>query len=275
MNLKVHNNSFTIMHVGAVGQGCSLRWYTAETTEVINNAFQNINSNASGHIMWCSGSFRPTTMNNNCYNLQNGLSLMSSGGNQTLASWQALGFDLASVEADPMYVNTAVTPPDLHITLNSPCAQAGQSLLTVIDDIDGAPRVPNYDIGAHEVTAANFLTVNTSGTGDVFLSLSMISVGAVRGFTLLSFNTIGFPGSGPALGLYPDAWTFYIFTLPQFPGSPFNFPVGPPSVFPDVPFVAGPGAVANLIGTSCDVVCVLLDLNTSLLARSNVVRVNW
>jgi hypothetical protein len=274
-NLRVYNNSFSITHAGSVGQGCSLRWYTSEYSEVINNAFQNINSAGAGHIMWCSGSFRPTVMDNNCYNLQNGISLMSSGGNQTLATWQALGFDLASIEADPLYVNIAATPPDLHLSTASPCSQAGQTLASVLDDIDGAPRVPNYDIGAHEATAANFFSAVTSGNGDLTMSLTMISSGATRGFTLLSFNTALPVGAGPFFGIYPDANTWSVFTMPQFPGNPFHFPVGPPSVYPDIPLYVLPGTLANLIGQSCDAMSVLLDGSNLLLGRSNIVRINW
>lgn len=280
-NLKIHHNSVRITHTASSSQYCSLRWYGASTlnTEVLNNIFVDVFPAAAANVynMWCSGVLRPTVMNYNCFQNINGTYPVYASADQTLASWQALGFDLNSVSADPLYTAPASTPPDLRINSGSPCASAGTTIATVPADIFGSPRTPPVDIGAFELTSGNLLTALTTGggAGDLNLSLTAINPLATEGFTLISMNTTGAAGTGPILGIMPDALTWSIFGFPQVAGSPFHFPIGVLGVFPDASFVLPPGALSSFSGLSWDMVVLLLGPGWSYVGQSNVVRINW
>jgi hypothetical protein len=280
-NLKILGNSFRIDHPAAASQYCALRWYgaTSLNTEVIGNAIhETFNPSGQGYIMWCSGALKPTVMNGNCFWPVGALSLIFSATNLTLAGWQAMGYDLNSLQADPLFVNASPSSPDLHIQQTSPCASAGLSHLQLTDDFDGQSRVVPYDIGADEITINNLLTAITSGggTGNLFLSLDLIDPTATEGYCLVSLAT-SFPlGTGPALGLWPDQtfWTI-LFTVPMQPGNPFHFPIPWPGVFPDQPVVLPNGYLANLAGQTWDVVALLLGPLQNYVGRSNVQRLAW
>jgi hypothetical protein len=278
VNLKVQNNSFYITHPTGGSQFDILRWYSSATSEVTNNAFYDVQTGATtGFVMWCSGVLKPTLMDYNCYFQVLGTALIYSGANQTLASWQGLGNDLSSVSGDPQFVNIAATPPDLHINSGSPCLTAGTTIPSITDDIDGSPRIPPFDIGAHELTSGNLLSLVTSGggAGDLVLSLTAISVGATEGFILLTVDTSTPLGSGPILGIRPDALTWTIFGYPSLPGSPFHFPIGVPGVFPATSFVLPPGTLSSLAGVTMDAVALVFGPAFGYIGRSNVVRVAW
>jgi hypothetical protein len=153
-NLKIHHNSFNINHVStaAASQYCTLRWYTnAPGTEVIDNVLVDNYPLGLGFNMWCSGALRPTVMNYNClWSNGAGYFPIAATGNQTFASWQALGFDVNSIQADPQYAAPGASPPDLSLQTTSPCATAGTLLLTVLTDFNLAPRTVPVSIGAFE-----------------------------------------------------------------------------------------------------------------------------
>jgi hypothetical protein len=153
-NLKIWSNSFKIDHNSTTGtsQYCSLRWYTsAPGTEVVNNVLVDNFPAGVGFNMWCSGALRPQVMNNNCF-WSNAATwpIVFASANQTLASWQALGFDANSIQADPQYVAPSATPADLRLQPTSPCATAGTFLLSVLTDFAQLPRTVPVSIGAHE-----------------------------------------------------------------------------------------------------------------------------
>jgi hypothetical protein len=153
-NLKIWNNTFFINHNSTTGtsQYCSLRWYTnAPGTEVVNNVLVDNFPAGVGFNMWCSGALRPSLMDNNCF-WSNAASypIVAATGNQTLASWQALGFDLNSIQADPQLVAPSATPPDLRLQPTSPCATAGAVLPGVLSDFFQLPRTAPVSIGMHE-----------------------------------------------------------------------------------------------------------------------------
>ncbi len=277
-NLRVHNNSFYIAHPTGGSQYCSLRWYSSTYSEVYNNAFHEIHVPTNGYIMWCSGLLRPTVMNNNVYHIVNGINLMYwNGAAHSLASWQASGMDSASVQADPLFTNLLSTPPDLHLQYGSPCTDAGLTIATVVDDIDGMPRIGAYDIGADETVPRNVLTVTTggAGAGDLFLSLTAIDAGVTEGYLLLSAQTMAAAGTGPFFGMWPDALTWTGVLSPLATGNPLHFPVGPAGVFPDVPIVAPPGTLSSLAGQTWDTRVILFTAPSVYSAMSNLVRVAW
>jgi hypothetical protein len=277
-NLRILHNTIYIQHTGAGSQYCSLRWYSgAAMTEVQNNVFADIYpSGNTSFNMWCSGVLRPTVMNHNVFHLVNGAVPVFAGANLTLAGWQALGFDINSLEADPLLVAPTAATPDLRLSQGSPCATAGTSIPSVTTDFFSAPRTPPVDIGAHELTSGNLLSAVTSGggVGDITLSLTSIIGSALEGYLLLTLDATGSVGGGPLLGIRPDNLTWSIFSFPSIPGSPFHFPIGLAGIFPDTPFSAPAGTLSNLSGIEMDAVVLLLG-PTGFVGQSNVVRIAW
>lgn len=278
---KVLNNSFYINHPTATSQYCALRWYGATTlnTECIGNIFHEFFGTAGNGVnMWCSGTNRPTVMNGNCFWPVNALGVVFFASNLNFAGWQALGNDLNSISADPLYVNPTATPPDLHLQSLSPCIGVGLASPSVIDDFDGQTRAGLVDIGADEAVVTNLLTATTtgSGAGDLFLSLTLIDPLATEGWCLLSTDTSHPVGTGPLLSLWPDALTWSILSSqPLAAGNPLHFPVGIPGVFPDTAIALPPGALSAFAGTSWDVVGVLVAPGYVYVGRSNTRRLNW
>ncbi|MEO6593976.1 MAG: hypothetical protein ABIP94_04410 [Planctomycetota bacterium] len=165
-NLKIWHNSVYIVHTGSGTQLCSLRWYSgAAGTEVIDNVFYDDLSTLSFN-MWCSGTLRPVLMNNNCFwsNLAGYFPVWAST-NQTLAQWQALGFDGNSIQANPMFVAPTATPPDLSLQVGSPCTASGVSLPFVVTDFFLTPRTTPVSIGAHEQDSGIGATYAIFGPG--------------------------------------------------------------------------------------------------------------
>lgn len=151
-NLRILHNSVFINHPSSSSQYCSLRWYSsAAGTEVVDNIFYDAYPSTANYNMWCSGSIRPSVMDYNCFwsNIA-GYFPVSATGNQTLATWQALGFDTNSISADPMYVAPSASPADLRLMPGSPCSIAGNFLPSVTTDFFQSMRVPPVSIGAHE-----------------------------------------------------------------------------------------------------------------------------
>jgi len=153
-NLKILHNSIYIAHTSAGSQYCSLRWYSnAAGTEVLNNVLYDAYPGTTGSPfnMWCSGSYRPVTMNFNCFhsNLASWFPVYA-GANRTLAAWQGLGFDANSIQGDPLYVAPTTTPADLDLQAGSPCATAGTLSLDALTDHYLAARTVPVSIGAHE-----------------------------------------------------------------------------------------------------------------------------
>lgn len=165
--LKILHNSVHIVHPTSGSQYCSLRWYTNSTTsEVKNNIFSDVFPTPSTTVftMWCSGVLRPAQMNFNClWSNQPGWVPVFASTNQTFAQWQALGFDVNSVQADPQFVAPGATPPDLHLLNTTPIANSGTFLVNVLTDIDQVSRTPPVSIGAHEIDGV--ASYNVFGAG--------------------------------------------------------------------------------------------------------------
>ncbi len=280
VNLKIQHNSFYCTH-GASTQYDTLRWYSSATSEVVNNIFYDVHpaGNATGFVMWCSGALRPTVMNYNVYYQVSGLAFVFAGANTTFAGWQGMGFDLNSVVADPQFVNIGSLPPDLHLISGSPAELVGTLIPSVVDDIDGNPRIAPVDVGAHESTANNLLVFQTTGggVGDLVAGINNIAPNAVEGFLLISADTTHAAGTGPMLGLWPDAttWGIILDTNPASPGNPLHFALGYPTLFPQSSFVVSAGVLSFLGGTSWDVVAFLVGPGNTYAGRSNLVRANW
>ena len=154
-NLKIWNNSICLDHTTSGAQYCSLRWYSSlPGTEVVNNVFVDNYPTATttGFNVWCYNNLAPTVMRHNCLwrNQPNTFPVYFANASQTLAQWQLLGFDANSLQADPLFVAPAATPPDLRLQSTSPCTATGATLAGVTTDLFAAPRTPPFSIGAHE-----------------------------------------------------------------------------------------------------------------------------
>jgi hypothetical protein len=152
VNVKIRHNSVVITHPTPSNQYCSLRWYTnTATSEVVDNIFCDsfLAPTTTGFNLWCSLALRPAVMDYNCFwSNQAGYTPFFATVNQTLAGWQGLGFDLNSIQADPLFVAPATA--DLRLQTGSPCAIAGTALASVTTDIFQSLRTAPVSIGAHE-----------------------------------------------------------------------------------------------------------------------------
>jgi hypothetical protein len=79
--------------------------------------------------------------------------VVSSGTIVGWDAWQAAGHDIHGMNSDPLLAMG--TPPDLHLTFESPCIRTGAPV-GVLNDIDGEPRLNGWPpegpcIGADEV----------------------------------------------------------------------------------------------------------------------------
>jgi hypothetical protein len=105
-------------------------------------------------------------MNYNClWSNQPGYAPVFASANQTFASWQALGFDVNSIQADPQYVLPGGTPPLLYLPTTSPCVTAGNFLPSVLTDFSLAARTPPVSMGAHENDSAGGASYTVFGAG--------------------------------------------------------------------------------------------------------------
>lgn len=77
---------------------------------------------------------------------------------QSLSDWRATtGFDTNSISADPLFLDTASSPPDLALQADSPAIDAGVDFPGVIDDHAGNTRPVGDapDLGAFEYGSAS------------------------------------------------------------------------------------------------------------------------
>lgn len=119
------------------------------------------------------------------------------------------------------------------------------------------------------------ITQSGAGVGDLDARIARLSATAAEGWTLLSGNTSLPLGTGYLLGLNPDGLTWGGFSQPLIAGSPFHFDARISGVFPQAPFIVGPGSVSGLAGQTLDFVCLFLDANGGFDGASNVVRVTF
>jgi hypothetical protein len=185
---------------------------------------------------------------------------------------QKVGFYITSVTASTLtYTNGTVTnqlyASNTHLSFYE---GKGKALPQFSGGFD--PRVFNgtiyYDFGV------NILSLNQSGpgVGDLNLSVGNLSPGGAEGYLLISGNLATPVGLGPILGITPDAGTFSVFSVGYFPGNPVHFNGQDPGVFPQQPFLAPPGSLNGLTGTTLDVALFMFNVAGGYDSRSNVVR---
>ncbi len=207
--------------------------------------------------------------------------------------WVHVAFVFDNSTAPPTvtpYVNGVGQSPVAQtgaLTLNTGTLNLG-SQLTGSAGLDGT--IDEFRLWGHALTPAeivarynievypfNILSAQTSGagTGDLNLAMTSVSPGATEGYLLLTTSTAGAVGTGPLMGIVPDALTWSIFSQPLVAGSPLHYPVGVPGVFPDQPFTVPAGTLGFLAGQVWDVVGIVLAPGFAYLGASNVQRLAW
>ena len=128
-----------------------------------------------------------------------------------------------------------------------------------------------------DLPVQHLLSAQTTGggTGDLVLSLTAITPGAVEGYTLVTSVAPGIAGSGPLFGIWPSAITFDGINSPAGVGNPLHFILGIPGVFPDLPFGVPPGTLSILGGQTWDMVAVVLGPGLTYLGHSVTQRLAW
>jgi hypothetical protein len=104
------------------------------------------------------------TINNNCIYGPSGNPVYYNGASRSWATWQGLGFDMAGINTDPLFVS----PTDFHLQAGSPCINAGVDV-GLITDYSGDDLFRLPDIGALEVLKvsrpSNFIRALKVGNG--------------------------------------------------------------------------------------------------------------
>ena len=217
--IKILHNSVHIVHPTSGSQYCSLRWYSnSATSEVKNNIFSDVFPTPSTTVftMWCSGALRPAQMNYNClWSNQPGWVPVYASGNQTFAMWQALGFDVNSVQADPQFVAPGATPPDLHLLNTSPITSSGTFLVNVLTDFDQAARTPPVSIGAHENDSASYTVFGPGCPGTAGVPTNTASGPPQLGAApTITFGNLPFPFIAIAVLGVSNTFTSGVVPLP-------------------------------------------------------------
>lgn len=129
-----------------------------------------------------------------------------------------------------------------------------------------------------ELFNINVLSATTTGggAGDLALSLTLIDPAATEGYTLVTAFTPTSIGTGPLLGIWPDALTWSIPSTPVAVGNPLHFYTGFAGAYPSAPFLVPPGPpLSAFAGQTFDFVVVLLQPGFTYVGKSNVSRLTW
>ena len=159
VNTKFYNNSITIANngIGIYATNGSTGETFLNNIVYTNQAlmqFANFDSTSSG------------TLTNNDYYTSVTLptGAWSNGSNyyNTLALWQAVGFDSSSIYSNPLFVSGA----DFHTQASSPAIDTGTSISGVTSDYAGNPIYGTPDIGSYEYQPPHNLTLSNPDTID-------------------------------------------------------------------------------------------------------------
>jgi hypothetical protein len=129
-----------------------------------------------------------------------------------LTAWRAAtGQDQSSIIAVPTALFVDFAGNDYHLSATSPARDAGVTLATVPDDLEGAPRPqgPASDIGAYEfpVTAGPVqLTVTRAGTGTVTSTPAGIDCGSSCAASFTAGTAVSLTAT-PAAGWVFMGWS--------------------------------------------------------------------
>ncbi len=140
-----------------IGGERAVNIYTTSNAQVKNNIIEPA---AGGYGIMITGTAPPAAnINNNLIYAPNA-TVGYDGGSDTWAEWQAQGYDVNGVNANPDFTDAAAG--NYTLASNSPAIGAGVDIPTITTDNTGAARVGStYDIGALQTAAID----DGSGTG--------------------------------------------------------------------------------------------------------------
>lgn len=149
--------------------------YTGTTLNVNNNIFYLADATARIYDLLADPATEFSSDYNVFYapNLASGEIIWAYDGEATLTEWQTRGFDTNSLVVDPLFTSTTTDVENLHLQTVSPVIDAGTTIESVTDDIDGEARPWGlaYDMGADEViivdTPTNLAAIATTTTADL------------------------------------------------------------------------------------------------------------
>lgn len=188
--VNAHNNS---IYIGGSGAGTALSYAVWQSSNVSLRLHNNVLVNQrtgtgvnTNRAIYRSSTSNTLTSNNNLFFIgtttSNGHVYNAGTSYNTLAGWQGLGYDLASLEGDPQYIDA--TNGDLHIssTIATPLESKGSPIAWVTSDIDGDTRhATTPDIGADE-GAFVALPSNDIRVTAITVPLNNSIIGAGRAF---------------------------------------------------------------------------------------------
>jgi parallel beta-helix repeat protein len=163
-NNKIYNNTI----VNPANTRWNILLVNGSTGNILYNNILINNHSFRGSISIDQSSVQDFTSDYNI--LENRLSNDDGNSNMSLAQWQALGYDLHSIIADPegeIFINH--TAGDFHLLPGSQPINIGSSLVSsiVFEDLDNIsrPQGSGFDIGAYEFSGTtgveeNILTEN-------------------------------------------------------------------------------------------------------------------
>lgn len=191
------------------------------------------------------------------------LTFSSDAGGVTSWAWDFQNDGIVDSTAQhPVFVYAC--PGVYSVTLTTTDASNPTSVLTKLNHIT--------------VTQHKFdLATTGGGVGDLTVTpvptTCGAAVGAVTGYTFLSFTPATPVGLGPFFGITPDAVFFLFLSVPLGVGNPTAFIVAP-GFFPDAgPFVLPPGYLSGFAGVTMDAVMVYLGAANNLVHYTNTDRV--
>jgi|GEM_PF-1272457 len=202
---KVYNNTVNISGTATTGSTSAVLITSAVTgagaIDLRNNILANTQTGGATTFAVINSS-TAAVINPINYNNYFATNVGSIGGvtQATLSAWQtATGGDANSKAVDPMFVSSS----DLHLMPSSTMIDAGITLPTVTNDIDGTNRPVGaaFDIGADEWTA----TANITGRITTSLGQGIKNV------------TVVLSGGGLSTPVYALTGSFGYYTFPDLP----------------------------------------------------------
>ena len=150
-NNTVYNNTiFVPVTNDRVASGISARHFSDSNTYK-NNIICVLDSNARNWYIDSTSNIKNTIDNNLSYRGTGDNVAFLAGTNRTWVEWQALGFDINGIYADPLFISISPsTDTEFILQSISPCRDAGTNV-GLIEDYFGKPIFNAPDIGFYEI----------------------------------------------------------------------------------------------------------------------------
>ncbi len=240
INVDVENNTILISTGGERSACVAVGWIWARESVVRNNILINLVGGPPLKVSTDAAYFYVTDYN--IYWTLQSLSLISRihvGFNYTdLSAWQAdTGFDLHSLQTDPIFEDASMLPEGLKLRRESPAIGMAVNVSPwITDDFEGTPRLPKASVGAYEgMPRVKFRTFSTGCAGSGGQVPAIGSAGLRRwgsaDFAVTLDNALGGPGvlASMVIGTSNTEWSGV--PLPFDLGDGCNLLVSPQAIF--------------------------------------------